>query len=94
MSLKQVKEQIVAMRNEIGRQGGREWITIKVPADANDEAITTWLDDAIGCDWRRHVFVRLECQEISVPIIVGRVAASETPGFDRLTFNASEAALV
>ena len=48
MSLRHVKEQVAMLRDEIGRQSGREWITVAIPCDAVDETVSDWLDRAIG----------------------------------------------
>lgn len=94
MSLKQVKEQLAALKDEIGRQSGREWITIKVPADANDETINAWLDDAVGSDWRRHVIVRIIRFQALRPSILERVPVAETAGMNGMVFSAEEAGLL
>lgn len=94
MSLRHVKEQVALLRYEIGQQGGREWLTVKVPVGFTDEQIAGWLVEAVGSEWRRHVVVRMECASIAAPFIVTRIPVAETPGFDALRFTAEETALL
>ena len=94
MSLRHVKEQIAALKAQIGHPGGREWITIAVPVSADDETVNAWLDDAVGADWRRHVVVRLILPSIVNPEVVERVPVGETAGLSGLAFAADEAGLL
>ena len=94
MSLKGIKQQIAALREEIGDQGRREWITVRVPLRFTDEEIADWLVQEVETEWRRHVIVRLTSTGVTVPKVVSRVPVSETAGVGGLVFSAAESALL
>lgn len=94
MSLRQVKEQVAQLRDEIGRHGGREWISVAVPAGMPDESVGAWLEQEIGQDWRRHVIIRLVRAGIAKPEVVERVPVAETAGIGGMVFAAEEAQLL
>ena len=94
MSLREVKEQLAALREEIGREAGPEWISIETPEGATDETIALWLADNLGPSWRRHVIVRWENPDRDALAIVSRSPVPEAADSFMLKFSAADYAVL
>lgn len=94
MKMRAVKERLKALRDEIGRHGGREWITIETPTGMTDDENASWLSVTLGSDWRRHVIVRLDVPKNAKPTLVGRKPMADMPGFSGVHFTEQDAAFL
>ena len=87
MSLKLIKKQIEALREEIGRQSGFDWITVRAPETATQEQFEIWLADNIGTGWRRNIIVRLDNGQVARPSVEYRTACRQLSSLFHIHFS-------
>ena len=88
MSIKRVRAELHALREEVEAKNGREWIEIRVPEGMPDEAMALWLSDNVEADWQRHFILRIADPACEAPSIVRRWLSGHTRGVMlKLTLN-------